>query len=279
MKPIFSTLLTAAALMAASTLTSCSSDDDNAPDYAADITGDYACWASMNSGYFSNNISLDQKVSVTKINESTVSVSYISASFGTFTIPEATVTSNGNAYVISGAGTTEMGRDGNLKEYPCTLSASINGNSQSFEFSIPSVMGGSTITLTPGELPADKYCYVVAGSFSGKFTGTSQYFPEGMADDVESTVVVSAQSDGKVTVTCDSETWGKITVTDLVVTRDGDKFSFSGQGKNEMPGMNGGATKEYVCDADCSEDVATGTNDFKFTMPAVMGGLTLTLGE
>lgn len=277
MKPIFSTLLTAAALFAVTSLTSCS--DDDAPDYGADVAGSYDCWASMNCNYFSNNISLDQKISVTKLTENTVSVSYTSATLGTFTIPEATVAQTSTSYVVTGAGVTEMGHAGSVNSYNCTLTANFTADAVTFTFDIPSVMGGTKVILTQGELPKDQYCHVVAGSYTGIVTATAQYFPDGMVDDAESTVTVKADAAGTVTVTCASETWGNITVAGMEVTRNGNTFSFAGQGTNAMAGMNGGAVKEYVCNATCSVDVANGKNDFSFVMPAVMGGLTLTLGE
>lgn len=276
MKPIFSTLLTAAALFAATSLTSCS--DDDAPDYSAAVAGSYDCWASMSCNYFSNNISLDQKISVTKLTENTVSVSYTSTTLGTFTIPEATVAQTSTSYVVTGAGVTEMGHAGSVKSYNCTLTANFTGDAVTFTFDIPSVMGGTKVILTQGELPKDQYCHVVAGSYTGIITASSKYF-DAMVDDAESTVTVKADAAGTVTVTCASETWGNITVAGMTVTRNGNTFSFAGKGTNAMAGMNGGAVKEYVCNATCSVDAAKGNNNFSFVMPAVMGGLTLTLGK
>ncbi len=276
MKPIFSTLFTAAALLAVTSFASCS--DDDAPDYSGDVAGSYDCWASMSSKYFSDNISLDQKISVTKLTENTVSVNYTSATLGTFTIPEATVDKTSTSYVVTGAGVTEMGHDGNVNSYNCTLTANFTADAVTFTFDIPSVMGGTKVILTQGELPKDQYCHLVAGSYTGIFTASSDYFA-GMVDEAESTVTVKADASGTVTITCASETWGNITVAGMDVTRSGNTFSFAGQGTNEMPGMNGGAVREYACNATCSVDVATGNNDFSFVMPAVMGGLTLTLGE
>lgn len=276
MKPIFSTILTAAAVLAVTSLTSCS--DDDAPDYSAEVAGSYDCWASMSSNYFSNNISLDQKITVTKLTENTVSVSYASASLGTFTIPEATVAQTSTSFVVSGAGTTEMGHAGNVNSYNCTLTANYTADAITFTFDIPSVMGGTKVILTQGELPKEQYCNIVAGSYTGTITASSQYF-QGMTDDTESTVTVKADAAGTVTVSCTSETWGDITIAGMEVTRNGNSFSFVGQGTIEMPQMNGGAVREYACNADCSVDVATGNNNFSFVVPAVMGGLTLTLGE
>lgn len=277
MKSKFSTLLlTAAALFAATSFTSCS-DDDSTPDYGGDVAGSYDGWSSMGSAYFSDNIALDQKITVTKQTESTVAVSYVSSSLGTFSFSELPVQKSGSTYTISGAGVTEMGHSGSTSSYDCTLTATITADATTFVFSIPSVMGGTTVTFTQGDLPETQYGNVVKGSFTGYLTGTAQYFPEGMKEETESTVTVTANTDGTVNLSCTSDQWGTITVNNMEVTRDGYTFSFAGAGTAEM-GMSG-TTNEYVCNATCSENASTGSSDFQFVLPAVMGGLTLTLGE
>lgn len=46
--------------------------------------------------------------------------------------------------------------NGNVSEYPCTLSGSIDESKEnvSFTFTVPGVMGGLTITFTLGDMPA-----------------------------------------------------------------------------------------------------------------------------
>ena len=250
---------------------SCSSDD--APDLSAGVAGNYEGYSSMTSGYFSNMISLDQKVTLTCLSDNTVSVSFASASTGTFTIPEATVVKSADSYTISGTGTTSMGHAGSTKDYDCSFTGTINGDSRVFVFSIPSVMGGTTVTFTAGELPESLYGYMLAGSYSGIFNAKSAYFE--MADDAESTVTVEAAADGTVTIKCSSSTWGEISIPSVAVKRDGKTFSAQGTGVNNMAGMGGGATKEYACDGSISRNVDTEAVKVSFTMPAVMGGLTL----
>lgn len=268
---IITRFLLFAAVLTTLFTTSCSSDD--APDLTTGVTGTYEGYSSMTSAYFSNMISLDQKVTISRLTDNTVSLRFESASTGTFNIPEATVVKGADSYTISGTGTTSMGHAGNTKDYDCSFTGTVSSESRVLVFSIPSVMGGTTVTFTAGELPENLYGYMLAGSYSGNFTAKSAYF-DGMDDEKESTVTVEATADGKVTIKCSSETWGEISIPAVAVKRDGKTFSASATGTNNMPGMSGG-TREYVCEGSVSRNVDTDAVKVSFTMPAVMGGLTL----
>lgn len=261
--------------VAAMALTSCSSDDD-APDYGADLAGDYTGWSSMTSGYFANMISLDQKVTVTKLTESTVSVSYVSSSTGTFTIPDVAVVKTGDVYTLTGAGTTAMGHSGNTRDYDCTFTGTLNAQDQTFIFSIPSVMGGTTVTMTAGELPETQYGYVVAGSTTGYFTAKTAYF-DGMVEETQSAVELMANADGTVNVEVSSGTWGDINASNLKVTRSGNVFSVAGECTAEMS-MSGGTPREYTGTIAITKNVADGGVTCVIELP-VMGTLTLTFTE
>lgn len=269
---IFSRFCFIISILTSLTLSSCSEDDYS--DYSKDVTGSYEGYTSMTSGYFSNMISLDQKVVITRFSDNTVSVNFASASTGTFTVPEVTVVKGTDSYTLSGNGITSMGHEGSAKDYDCSFSGTISGDSRVFVFSIPSVMGGTKVTFTAGELPEALYGYMLAGSYSGIFNAKSAYFE--IADGEESTVKVEAAAEGTVTIKCSSETWGDISIPNVAVKREGKIFSAEGSGVNNMAGMGGGAIKEYVCSGSISRDADTGAVKVCFSMPAVMGGLTLT---
>lgn len=142
--------------LAVSECASCSSDSDAPAEFAAEVQGQYVGYSAVASAYFSNRYSLDQEVSVRKLDGNTVSVSYISSSLGNFTIPEATVVKTGNTYSISGKGTTEMGMGDNTKSYACTVSGSVSADGiVTCEFNVPSVMGGMTVSFHEGVAPED----------------------------------------------------------------------------------------------------------------------------
>ena len=86
-----------------------------------------------------------------------VKITYTSHTGVKFTINDATVTLNGDIYTIEGNGSCVMGMsEESKKEYPCTLKANIDSakNSPKFVFSVPSVMGGLTITWSPASASA-----------------------------------------------------------------------------------------------------------------------------
>ena len=92
---------------------------------------------------------------MTELSETSVSVIFESETWGKLVIPEATVSETDGGYGITGEGSAIMGMGDKTGEYPCTLKATINRNRDfSFEYSIPSVMGGLTVTIMSGNIPS-----------------------------------------------------------------------------------------------------------------------------
>lgn len=138
-------------------LTSCGNDDEKDNDLSVNVTSDYNGYSIANSTYFKNQIYLDQSLTVTRMGMNQVGVSYDSSSLGAFEVLNATVTESDGKYRISGSGKTSMGMGGaQPKEYECTLNALVDESAATFtfEFLVPSVMGGLTITFKEGE-PAE----------------------------------------------------------------------------------------------------------------------------
>ena len=85
-------------------------------------------------------VSENQTLTITSTGEETVSVSYKSDTWGTFTVTGAQVTGNGGVFSISGAFTGTV--DSDMTDY-------------SFVFDVPAVMGGLKITFLPTETPVE----------------------------------------------------------------------------------------------------------------------------
>ncbi len=143
-------------------MTACSDDDEEdvvvveVENVAEAVAGSYSGYTLASCAYFSDDAAADQVITVTAVTETTVNVSYISDTWGTFTIEGATVTQSGTTYTITGSGITMMGMsESSISSYDCTLTASIESGktSPSFVFSVPTVMGGLTITFYEGVLP------------------------------------------------------------------------------------------------------------------------------
>lgn len=249
-------------------LVSCS-DSDNDVNPAAEIARTYAGYGVASCRYFSNQVSPDQKVIVTESAFGKANISYSSDSWGTVTINDATVEVQDGVYVINGNGTSVMGMGDNTSEYECTLTGTVSNGIAAMKFTCPAVMGGLTLEFRQGDIPAD---IVVPGTYKGYTKASCAYFPEMNAAD--QTLTVEAEADGTFKVTYTSDTWGEFTISGITATVGSDnKFTMSGQGVTRM-GMDGNI-KEYACEFVGSIDVAKENPEFTFTVPTVMGGLTI----
>lgn len=133
--------------------TSCS-DDEKQPT-VNDVVGTYQGYTVASCAYFDNMVAADQSISVTANEDGTARVALTSDTWGEFVVPNATFTANSNVYTLSGSGTTVMGMGGNDRSYDCTFVATIKGaDDAEMAFTVPSVMGGLTVTFKTGEAPA-----------------------------------------------------------------------------------------------------------------------------
>jgi hypothetical protein len=136
-------------------VSSCSDDDDevNPIEQAAQVVvGDYQGYTVANATYFQNSVAENQTVSVSQNADATYTVSYVSDTWGTFSISPVVVTYADGKYLLAGEGTTQMGMNGNVKQYACTLVGEVDAEktAPSFLFTVPSVMGGMTIQFHLG---------------------------------------------------------------------------------------------------------------------------------
>lgn len=257
--------LSVAALLA----TSCS-DDDNKPT-VADIQGVYAGYSVASCQFFTNNCVADESINITENADGTAKVTYTSSSFGEFTVPNATLSENAGVYTLSGEGHTLMGMAGNVSSYDCTFTAVIKSKTDaSAKFVVPAVMGGLNIEFKTGDAPAD---LLLSGSYKGYSEAASAYF-KGMYED-NASVAVSANGDGTLTVAFESEQWGTFNVAAASVEKTESGYSLSGSGKVLM-GM-GESKSEYDFNLTATIDAAKENFEITFTMPAVMGGMTVTI--
>jgi hypothetical protein len=97
-------------------------------------------------------VSENQTITLTANADGTYAVAYTSDTWGTFNINPVVVTYAEGKYLLAGEGATQMGMNGNVKEYACTLTGEVDAEktAPSFLFSVPSVMGGMTIQFYPG---------------------------------------------------------------------------------------------------------------------------------
>lgn len=256
-------------LSAAVFMMACDKDENGSK--TVDFAGSYNGYTLASCNYFQNMISADETVVLTKNTDGTASVSFTSATWGTFTITDAQASISGNVCSLSGSGQTQMGMGGSTSAYDCTFTAEIKSQTDArMEFSIPAVMGGMTLTFQTGDAPAD---LLLAGTYEGYTDADCAMFQDRYTDG--ESVKLTANGDGSVKVVFESASWGTFTVESATVTREGGEYLFTGSGSVAM-GM-GESTSNY--DFTLSGRTNATKDDFSiaFNVPAVMGGLTVTL--
>ena len=137
--------------------TSCSKDEknDSVSAVAEKVVGVYDVHTSAAFSKTPKPMENDgDKVTITKMGNNTVKVIFAGKTWGAGSFENVTVAanSNGKQYAVSGQGTMKMGMDPKkLSDYQATLKAEVTEGKKNFNFKItvPSVMGGLAITLTP----------------------------------------------------------------------------------------------------------------------------------
>lgn len=256
-------------LSAAVFMMACDKDENGSK--TVDFAGSYKGYTLASCNYFQNMISADETVVLTKNTDGTASVSFTSATWGTFTITDAQASISGNVCSLSGSGQTQMGMGGSTSAYDCTFTAEIKSQTDArMEFSIPAVMGGMTLTFQTGDAPAD---LLLAGTYEGYTDADCAMFQDRYTDG--ESVKLTANGDGNVKVVFESASWGTFTVESATATKEGEEYVFTGSGSVAM-GM-GDSTSNYDFTVSGRTNAAKDDFSIAFNVPAVMGGLTVTL--
>lgn len=256
-------------LSVASIMMACDKEDSGSK--TVDFAGSYKGYTLASCNYFQNMISADETVVLTKNTDGTASVSFTSATWGTFTITDAQASISGNVCSLSGSGQTQMGMGGSTSAYDCTFTAEIKSQTDArMEFSIPAVMGGITLTFQTGDAPAD---LLLAGTYEGYTDADCAMFQDRYTDG--ESVKLTANGDGSVKVVFESASWGTFTVESATATKEGEEYVFTGSGSVAM-GM-GDSTSNYDFTLSGRTNAAKDDFSIAFNVPAVMGGLTVTL--
>lgn len=256
-------------LSAAVFMMACDKDENGSK--TVDFAGRYNGYTLASCNYFQNMISADETVVITKNTDGSASVSFTSATWGEFTITDAQASISGNVCSLSGSGQTQMGMGGSTSAYDCTFTAEIKSQTDArMEFSIPAVMGGMTLTFQTGDAPAD---LLLAGTYEGYTDADCAMFQDRYTDG--ESVKLTANGDGSVKVVFESASWGTFTVESATATKEGEEYVFTGSGSVAM-GM-GDSTSNYDFTLSGRSNAAKDDFSIAFNVPAVMGGLTVTL--
>ncbi len=263
----FKTILT----MAVVVLCSAACSDEKELPAVADIAGSYEGYTLAGCAYFQNTCVTDETVTVTGNADGTANVTFTSGSWGEFSIPNAQMSESGGTYTLMGSGQTKMGMGGNVSSYDCTYTAVIESREKAqMQFKVSGVMGGLTIDFITGEVPAD---LLLAGTWEGYTNVGCTYFQNRYTDD--ESLKMTANSDETLSVVFESATWGTFKVDKATIKKNGDNYTFTGEGTVSM-GM-GDNVKDYAFTMTGESNAAKDDYSIAFNVPAVMGGLTITL--
>ncbi len=237
----------------------------------ADIAGNYEGYTIANCAYMQNLCYADETISVAENTDGSAKITFVSDSWGEFTISNAQMNENNGIYTLSGNGQTEMGMGGNVSSFDCTFTAIINNPTDTkMQFNVPGVMGGLTIDFATGEAPAD---LLLADTYKGYSDADCAYFQDRYTDN--ESLKVSANGDGTLSVVFESASWGTFNVEKATISKEGNEYKLAGNGSVAM-GM-GEATSNYDFTMTGIINTAKDTYSIAFNVPAVMGGLTVTL--
>ena len=261
MKKILFSVVTA--FMLVSVFSSCSNDNEEIGIKFEEKT--YSTWSKVVFGYGSM---YDANETLT-VNQNQVSFHSDTWGDGAFAVSEFKQNADGS-YNVIGIGTISMEGHGGKKDYEATVTGTITKDAQTFTISIPSVMGGTVLNVTAGQIPT---AAAVEGSYTGGTYADCRYFQHYQPTKDEKVSIKANESLTAVSLSYTSGTWGEFTFEDMTVTKAEDgSYTLTGEGKTLMPSMQGGS-KEYVANF---EGTITGkTLVATFTVPAVMGGTTV----
>lgn len=276
-------LFMAVALMAG--FASCNDDDEPDIPAAQTVAGSYSAYSSASFMYSATPmVANGESVVVTANTDGTVNVTLTSGTWGTTTVNNATVVKSSSDYSITGSGSVAMGMHaGSTKNYDCTLVGTISSNKSAYNFvvTVPSVMGGTTITFVNGEASAAQ---ILQGSYSGTSTMVMKYMPEGV-DYTGQTTTITANEDGTINIaysfittdeeTGETSTMGSVELKNVVVTESGDNYTFSVSEATFSMGMSG-TLSDYTCNVEGTISKDKETYSIVYTLPSVMGGTTVT---
>ena len=254
----------AAALMLMSVFTSCSNDDDK--DGGIQFNEQtYNAWSKVVFGYGS----MFDAGETLKVSQSQVSFHSDQWGDGAFTVSEFKQNEDGS-YNVVGTGKVTIAGHGGTKDYDATVNGVIGKTAQTFTITLPTVMGGTVLNVTVGEIPA---AAAVDGSYTGGTYANSKYFKNYQPTKDEKVTVKANEALNAVALSYTSATWGEFSFENMTVAKgEGDAYIITGEGKTLMPSMKGG-TSEYA--ATFEGTVNGKTLVATFAVPSVMGGTTV----
>jgi len=237
------------------------------------VEDSYTVYEIADCAYFQNyGFAMGNEITITPVVADTVAIAYSSPTWGDYKMDSTVVSLTDGVLTFKGAGTTLMAGHNGLSEYYAEDSLVIDGAKISGAFLVPGVMGGTTVRVANYDIP---YAYGVAGTYTVNEIADCAYFQDyGWAG--EQTVTVTAITTDSVQIDYVSPTWGTFSFPSVAVTADTASYTLTGVGNVAMPGMDG-SVKDYY--AEVAAEIVNGAFTGTFSVPGVMGGTNVRLGD
>lgn len=131
------------------------SDEEKESWTVVDISGQYTGYTNATSAYFKDRYTDNESVNMIPREGGTLTLTYESATWGTFRVEKVSVVKQGSEFLLSGEGRVALGMGDTKTEYDFTVKGSVAEGKTKYQitFAVPAVMGGLTITLQPGKAP------------------------------------------------------------------------------------------------------------------------------
>lgn len=133
---------------------SCSNNDDEFVNLAQKVAGVYKGDVSATFKYSSTPLTYtDESLTVTSNEDGTANLVFESGEWGTYEIKNMQISEANDVYSFSGSGAVSIGmEEDSKKSYDFTVTGTLNTSKvMNITFSIPTVMGGVTLTFISSE--------------------------------------------------------------------------------------------------------------------------------
>lgn len=231
-------------------------DNDNSGEGTVTYRNEYTAWGSVLFAYIQTPMLDDNETLVVTQD----SIFFHSDTWGDGKFEKAT-----------NSGKLTMSNHGRTGEYEATIETV---SESVYKITVPSVMGGTVITVTLGQMPLNN---VVAGTYTGGIYANMSYAQKFQPTADQSISIATTEGQETVSVTFNNSTWGTFFFPAVTVQKNDDgSYTLSGEGSVAMPNRHatdGSTVSTY--DAVFSGTITNGNLVADLSVPSVMGGTTI----
>lgn len=147
---------------------------------------------------------------------------------------------------------------------------------KTFSFSMLALAALAMLMVSCRKPKEEKWAEAIAKTYHGYINASCANFTN-MVNGDENITLAKALNNKTVNLTFSSNKWGEFSIKEATVVFAQDIYKVNGTGTCKM--KNGGSEKEYECTVMANIKSQAGNASFTFTIPSVMGGLTLEFHE